>query len=250
LLTLGVALWCVLASACSGAGESTGAVLGSSRDMAVAGSPAAEPDREAGAAGDAAEPSVTPGSAGMPSAAAKEPPTNDAGESSGGSTTGGPNVLPDGSDGASGGATVTEAPACGKQPDGTLCGPNMTPAGPEGARYFCSAGVIIAEAACPGPCDVETNACVQSGGTGGGTGGTNLHTVLRCRACYSTQCRRQLMACEAEPYCVAHLDCFETCNLNRDCYATCREVFKSEPLFGELDACVEASGCVDQCPAE
>jgi hypothetical protein len=220
--------------------------------MSVAGSPASDeekPSSQAGATDDASAPVPTASSAGM---AADKRPSSSGGGASGSSSGGGSNVTRDGGGEASaGGATAPdEPPACGKQLDGTMCGGNMTPAGPEGARYFCSAGVIIAEAACPGPCDVETNACVQSGGTGGGTGETNLFTLLRCRSCYATQCRRQLVACEADPYCVAHLECFESCSLDDACYATCRGVFKGEPLFGELDACVQATGCIDKCPAQ
>lgn len=246
-LTLGVALWCVLSPACSGAAESTQVSLGNSRDVPVAGARALEPQHEAGTAGAAEPPSATAGSAGT---AAEEPTSSSGGSASGPSAGGGRNVAPEGSGGEAGATASEEPPACGKQADGTLCGPNMTPAGPEGARYFCSSGVIIAEAACPGPCDLETNACVQSGGTGGGTGETSLFTLLRCRACYATQCRRQLVACEADPYCVAHLECFESCSLDEACYETCRAVFESEPLFGELNACVEESGCIDKCPAE
>jgi len=249
LLTLGVALWCVLAHACSGTAESTGTTQGNSRDRSVAGSRAEDEPDQAGAAGDASAPVASAGSAGM---ATMEPSSSSGGSTSGSSSGDGSNVTRDGGgEGNAGGATAPdEPPACGKQLDGTMCGPNMTPAGPEGARYFCSAGVIIAEAACPGPCDLETNACVQSGGTGGGSGDTKLNTLLRCRACYATQCRPQLVACDADPYCVAHLACYESCSLNATCYATCRQVFEDELLFYELDACVEESGCIAQCPAE
>jgi hypothetical protein len=141
-------------------------------------------------------------------------------------------------------------PACGKQLDGTLCGSNMTPPGPDGARYFCSSGEIIAQAACPGPCDIETNACVQSGGTGGGMGETNLFTLLRCRACYATLCRAELVACDADPLCTAHLECYESCSLENVCYSTCDSVFAAEPRLGALNKCVGRTGCVNKCPRE
>jgi len=223
--------------------------------MSAAGSGAGDAG-QAGATGDVdvADPVDAEGGAGM---AAKEPPSSSAGASAGAGepTDGGAGTvkLGIGGEASAGGASEPEpepVPTCGKQEEGTLCGLNMTPAGPEGERYFCSAGLIIAEAACPGPCDVETNACVQSGGTGGGSGETSLHTVLRCRACYAAQCRQELVTCEGDPLCVAHLECFESCSFDHTCYATCKSVFKSEPLFDELNACVEETGCADKCPAD
>jgi hypothetical protein len=126
----------------------------------------------------------------------------------------------------------------------------MSPPGPDGARYFCSSGEIIAQAACPGPCDTETNACVQSGGTGGGMGETGLGTVVRCRTCYGSLCRAELTACDADALCTAHLRCYESCSRDDACYATCSSVFAEEPLLGLLDQCVAATGCADICPLD
>ena len=145
-------------------------------------------------------------------------------------------------------AGAESEPACGKQLDGTVCGSNMTPPGPDGARYFCSSGKIMAQAACPGPCDNETNACVQSVGTGTGTGGTNLFTLLKCRACYATLCHAELVACDADPLCTAHLECYESCSLEDVCYSTCDSVFAAEPGLGALNKCVGATGCFNKCP--
>ena len=244
LLTLGVALWCVLAPSCTTAAESPSTTVGEARGESPDGSGAGQGFAEAGQSGEPFEPAIGAGGGD-----AREPSPAAGGSSAGSSAGGGRNVLGDPSGGeASGGAEGD--PSCGKQEDGTMCGPNMTPPGPEGARYFCSAGVIIAEAACPGPCDAETNACVQSGGTGGGMGETGFATLLRCRECYATQCRAQLMACDADPLCTAHLGCYESCSLDDVCYATCSNVFATEPLLGELDGCVELTGCADKCPTE
>jgi len=245
LLLLGALLWCALAPACGTAEIAAGNVSDpggtpSEGARANSGGDARAGDREVPTNGD---------EGGAPTA--KEPAGSAGGnvaEPSGGGDAG--VLLGGGGEANVGGAATSEPPACGKQTDGTLCGPNMTPAGPEGARYFCSSGMVIAEAACPGSCDVETNACVQSGGTGGGTGEANLHTLLRCRACYATQCRLQLTACESDPLCVAHLACFETCSQEDACYKTCRGAFKGERLFDELDTCVEATGCFAHCPRE
>jgi hypothetical protein len=261
LLTLGVVLWCALSPGCSGPAESTTNAPG----MSIAGSGAGDAGHEAGAPGEDDE-ARAPGEDDVPDSVdaqggggstAREPASSSAGASAGAdeSSDGGARTVALGVGGEASAGSVTDPepdplPTCGKQPDGTLCGLNMTPAGPEGERYFCSAGLIIAEAACPGPCDVETNACVQSGGTGGGSGETSFHTVLRCRACYASQCRQELVTCEADPLCVAHLECFETCSLDHTCYATCESVFKSEPLFDELNACVEETGCANKCPAD
>jgi len=144
---------------------------------------------------------------------------------------------------------IPARPSCGKQLNGASCGLNMSPPGDETMRYFCSDGAVFAEARCPGTCDLETNSCVQGGGTGDGTDGAGIHTVLRCRACYASTCRAQLMACDADPLCVAHMDCYDSCQLDRDCYLICKEAFAAEPLFNELNACVEKTGCAGKCPA-
>jgi hypothetical protein len=192
---------------------------------------------EGGASGERRTPVFGAG-AGM-----QEPSMPEAGSETGGR----PSVVrePSGGEAAAG---ADGDPACGKQFDGTLCGSNMTPPGQDGARYFCSSGEIIAEAACPGACDSETNACVQSDGTGTGTGGTNLHTLLRCRACYATLCRAELVACEADPLCTAHLGCYDSCSLDDVCFSTCDDVFATEPLLGALNKCVGFTGCADKCP--
>jgi len=258
LLTLGVALWCCFAPSCSAGVATTSTTQGNSQGEAGerghapgAGGDGAEP-ASAGAAGDAtAELDAPEAGDGGASPAPKQSPTKpDEGDAAGAASGGAPSVTLDGQGGESEAGGAAAAPACGKQADGTLCGPNMTPAGPEGARYFCSAGVVVAEAACPGPCDVETNACIQSGGTGGGMGETGFHTLLHCRECYATTCRAELVKCEADPRCVAHLECVETCTLSRACYATCTQVFADEPLLDELNACVDLTGCADKCPAQ
>ena len=174
--------------------------------------------------------------------------TRDPNEGSGAAGSGGhPTSVRDPSGGEAA-AGAEGDPSCGKQLDGTLCGQNMSPPGPQGARYFCSSGEIIAEAACPGPCDAETNACVQSGGTGGGMGETGFVTLLRCRTCYAIQCRAQLMACDADPLCTAHLGCYESCSLENVCYTTCDSAFPEEPLLDALNGCVALTGCADKCP--
>ena len=157
-----------------------------------------------------------------------------------------------GDTGAAGAPTVIVAPrpSCGKQQDGTLCGANMVPAGADGVRYFCSDGELLAEARCPGACNVETNACEQSGGTGSGSGETGLHVALRCPNCYDTICRAELTACRGNPLCLAHLSCVESCSLERECFAICESVFAGEPLFGDLDECAEQTGCAASCRTE
>ena len=195
---------------------------------------------EAGAPGERHQPVFGAG-------AGTQDPSMPEGGSETGEAGGRPSVLRD----PSGGETAAGAdggPACGKQLDGTLCGSNMSPPGPDGARYFCSSGEIIAEAACPGACDSETNACVQSDGTGTGMGETGLFTLLRCRACYATLCRAELLACDADPLCTAYLGCYESCSLDDACYSICDRVFAAEPLLGELNKCVGFTGCAGKCP--
>lgn len=175
-----------------------------------------------------------------------------AGHSSGGE----PGIVADASAGAgteAGAPPVTTVvpppPSCGKQLSGASCGLNMSPPGLESMRYFCFEGAVMAQARCPGTCDLETNACAQGGGTGGGTGGASINTVLRCRACYANTCRPQLVACDKNPLCVAHLDCYDSCQLDSDCYLICNEAFAHEPLFDDLNACVGKTNCAGQCPA-
>ena len=205
----------------------------------------------AGGGGSASEPSAldSGGEPGPPSA--KQPPAEVQAPDPGG---GAPAITiePTGEAGAAGASVVTEPdpPSCGKETDGTLCGLNMTPAGAEGMRYFCSGGEIIAEARCPGTCDVETNACEQSGGTGGGSGETHLHLGLLCPLCYESVCRAELTICRGAPRCVAHLSCIETCKLDGDCFEICDSVFEDEPLFGALDECVERTGCAAFCAVQ
>ena len=244
-VALGVASCCALLASCSAPGQAPSTTAGQSRgEDAESTGGQAEPapvsvGGEAGAPGAPRTPES--GEGGMPA-----PSTPEAGGAPG-ETDGGPRVLKDPSGGEAGAGAENE-PACGKQPDGTLCGSNMTPPGPDGARYFCSSGEIVAEAACPGPCDSETNACVQSDGTGGGMGETNLSTLLRCRACYATLCRAELTACDADPLCTAYLGCYESCSLDNVCYSTCDDVFAEEPLLGQLNKCVSFTGCSDICP--
>lgn len=234
-----------MAPGCVGPSDS-GTERAASRGVSVSG-----PDDAAGAAGGA---SVEPSAPGQPSGklppAAPDPTGAEGGSSA---TSGAPSG--DESAGAAGAAgasavTVVPPPACGKEPDGTLCGPNMTPAGADGTRYFCSAGVVVAEARCPGTCNVQTNACVQSGGTGGGTGETGLHIGLRCPGCYASLCRDEQKLCDEDPFCVAHLECIDSCNYESACFAICDRVFEGELLFDKLDQCVEQSGCAAFCPPQ
>lgn len=167
---------------------------------------------------------------------------------------GAPDDVPDGGarraaggDSSQAGAGPEALPSCGKQTDGTICGGNMTPPTSEEARYFCSSGEVIAEAHCPGACDVETNACAPSDGTGDGTGETEFSTLWVCRECYATQCRAELMACDADARCVAHLECFESCSHELRCYRTCDKVFADDTLLGTLNDCVQKTGCANQC---
>ncbi|HYP88085.1 MAG TPA: hypothetical protein VEQ59_08020 [Polyangiaceae bacterium] len=189
---------------------------------------------------------------------AKRPPLGVAGDSGNGGTPSGgapsdsagePNG---GEPGAAGAGTEPAGPqpSCGKQADGTLCGANMTPAGSDGTRYFCNDGEVLAEARCPGACDVETNACVQSGGTGDGSGETNLRVALRCPACYELACRDELDACRSDALCRAHLGCVESCSLQSQCFSTCDSVFADEPILPALDKCTRTTGCLAECPPE
>jgi len=186
----------------------------------------------------------------------KHPPAGAAGEPSGGVASGGaPGDGGEPSAGETGAAgfenePIGPEPSCGKQSDGTLCGANMSPAGSDGTRYFCSGGVVLAEARCPGTCDVETNACVQSGGTGDGSGETNLRAALHCPACYEIACRDELTACRSDELCRAHLGCVESCSLEEQCFATCDSVFAKDPILPALDKCALDTGCAAECPPE
>jgi hypothetical protein len=81
-------------------------------------------------------------------------------------------------------------------------------------------------------------------------GETGLGTVVRCRTCYGALCRAELMACDADPLCTAHLRCYESCSLENDCYLICSSIFAAEPLLGALDQCVAQTGCADICPLD
>lgn len=166
----------------------------------------------------------------------RERPENSAGDAS--AAAGAPTVV------------ALPRPSCGKQQEGTLCGANMTPPGAPDRRYFCFGGEVLAEARCPAACNVETNACELSGGTGSGSGETNLHTALRCPECYATICRAELVACQGSPRCVAHLSCVESCSSENACFTICEEAFGGEPLFGDLDKCAEQTGCAARCQVE
>lgn len=214
---------------------------------------ARDTDEVAGAPGLAPEVSKAGAPATAPSR--EQPPQGAAGEGGAPAADGSRELPPEGSAGeaAFGGAPSVIAapqPSCGKQQDGTLCGANMTPAGADGMRYFCAGGEVLAEARCPAACNVETNACDQSGGTGSGSGETNLHVALRCPECYATICRAELMACQASARCVAHLACVQSCSIEQECFAICDSVFSDDPLFGDLDKCVEQTGCAASCQVE
>jgi hypothetical protein len=244
-----VSIACVVTPGCDRSADGAGDVHRAPRDVEahgaqdLAGAPALGPEvsYEAGA------PAIAP--------SGKQPPRGAAGEGGASALGDSSELPPEGSAGEAslGGApTVIAAPppSCGKQQEGTLCGANMVPAGADGMRYFCSDGEVLAQARCPAACDVETNACEQSGGTGSGSGETNLHIALRCPECYATSCRAELVACQASARCVAHLACVESCSIENECFTICDGVFSDEALFGDLDKCAEQTGCAAHCQVE
>ena len=254
LFALCVPIWCAVASGCQSSAEGSAAAPVHAAPRGVEARDASDAGgaltvAPSGAGASARAPSGTP----LPNAVAGEGGATSASE---GGASGGTSVGRDessaGEPSAAGAPTVIAAPrpSCGKQQDGTLCGGNMTPAGVDGMRYFCARGEVLAEARCPAACNVETNACEQSGGTGTGSGETGLYAALRCPECYATICRAELVACQSSPRCVAHLACVESCSLERECYSICDRVFADEPLFGDLDQCAEQTGCAASCQSE
>jgi hypothetical protein len=175
------------------------------------------------------------------------------GETAAGAASGGATDASAGAANAAGtGSEPGEAPpaaGCEKLSSGTFCGPNMAPPGAPATRYFCSSGTVIAAAPCPGECDVNTNTCLQSNGTGGGLGDTGVFTLLHCRSCYQGQCAVPLSACSGDALCDAYLSCLSTCSSEAACYAVCDKAFADEPLLAKLNQCVEASGCAKFCTA-
>ena len=246
---LGVLLFAVSLGGCASDASPLGAASHATGVVRVAPKRAArtpkQPPTLRGASGAPADDFGTDGAAGAPDPAlpeggasagetSKPPPIDDSAEGGGGSQQ------------AVGGAPHPP-PGCGKQLDGTLCGDNMDPPGADYTRYFCSAGVVLAEARCPGACDPNSNTCELSDGTGQGDDNMGLNTPIRCRACYAALCRPELTACDADPLCVAHMACFASCAYQKDCFATCRQVFAGENLFVELEACVGDQSCKELC---
>lgn len=133
--------------------------------------------------------------------------------------------------------------------DGAVCGLNLVPPGRADMRYFCSDGVLLAQARCPGSCNLETNACKQGPGTGGGTDGAELFSLLQCRECYANDCKTPLVACESDSWCASHLECLETCSLDGRCFDACTQAFPNDPLLEELGACVITTDCPHICAA-
>lgn len=139
-----------------------------------------------------------------------------------------------------------EAPSCGNQ-SGAVCGANMLPASDPAMRYFCSEGELIAQARCPGVCVTKNNSCGMGSGTGGGSDETPLGVWLHCRECLSVDCKAPLVACDADPWCAAHLDCKESCTIDEPCLSTCGEVFAEDPLMDELNRCASRTDCTAAC---
>lgn len=133
--------------------------------------------------------------------------------------------------------------------DGAVCGLNLVPPGRADMRYFCSDGVLLAQARCPGSCNLENNACKQGPGTGGGSDGAELFSLLQCRECYANDCKTPLVACESDAWCAAHLECLETCSLEGPCFDACTQAFPNDPLLEELGACVITTDCPHICAA-
>jgi hypothetical protein len=133
--------------------------------------------------------------------------------------------------------------------DGAVCGLNLVPPARADMRYFCAEGVLLAQARCPGSCNLDTNACKQGTGTGGGMDGAELFSLLQCRECYANDCKTPLGACESDPWCAAHLTCLETCSLDGTCFDACTQAFPNDPLLEELGACVITTDCPHICAA-
>lgn len=123
----------------------------------------------------------------------------------------------------------------------------MVPASDPAMRYFCSRGVLIAQARCPGVCQSTNNKCGLGSGTGDGMDGAGLGAWLHCRECLSADCKAPLGACDADPWCAAHLDCKESCTVDDDCLSTCREAFPDDALMDELSECARRTDCAAAC---
>ncbi len=137
-------------------------------------------------------------------------------------------------------------PSCDDQ-SGAVCGGNMSPIGDPAMRYFCANGVLIAQARCPGVCQVKSNACGMGTGTGDGMDDAPLGVTLHCRACLADDCQALLGACNADPWCAAHLDCKESCTIDDDCLDTCAATFPKHALMDELNACALRTECSPAC---
>ena len=114
-------------------------------------------------------------------------------------------------------------------------------------RFFCSNGELIARARCPGVCVATNNSCGMGPGTGGGSDGTPLGVWLHCRECLSVDCKAPLVACDADPWCAAHMDCKESCTVDEPCLSSCREAFVDDPLMDELNLCARSTECAAAC---
>lgn len=139
-----------------------------------------------------------------------------------------------------------EPPSCGNR-SGAVCGANMVPASDPAMRFFCSGGVLTAQARCPGVCLMKSNACGMGSGTGGGSDETPLGVWLHCRECLSVDCKAPLVACDADPWCAAHMDCKESCTIDEPCLSTCAAVFAEDPLMDELELCAQRTECAPAC---
>jgi hypothetical protein len=137
-------------------------------------------------------------------------------------------------------------PSCANQ-SGAVCGANMVPASDPKMRYFCAEGELIAQARCPGVCSMKNNACGTGTGTGDGMDDADLQGVLRCRECLSVDCKAPLVACDAEPWCSAHLDCKESCAVKGSCLSYCEATFADDRLMDELGACAVRTDCPAAC---
>lgn len=139
-----------------------------------------------------------------------------------------------------------EPPSCGNQ-SGAVCGANMVPASNPAMRYFCADGVLLAQARCPGVCLMKSNACGMGSGTGEPSDETPLGVWLHCRECLSVDCKAPLVACDADPWCSAHLDCKESCTIDEPCLSTCGATFAEDPLMDELELCARRTECAAAC---
>jgi hypothetical protein len=91
------------------------------------------------------------------------------------------------------------------------------------------------------------NACGMSTGTGGGVDGAGLGVVLHCRGCLFDVCKEPMSACDADPWCAAHMDCLESCTIDEPCLSICAQTFPDDPLLDQLGECAVGLGCPVAC---